>query len=502
MRREAVAILAALGIAAMLASCGDDTSSLTGDADASTTAGSVTNSTGSTSNTGSGSDDVSSSSADTGSTDDTGAATTGDSANSGDPECGNGTIEPGETCDDMNAIDGDGCDADCQPSAVTAVVAGNDQTCALLGTGSVRCWGRNDLGFLGYQHTDNIGDDEDPADAGDVDLGEPALSIASSSHSCATLGDGRLRCWGKNSEGMLGYGNTDPVGDDEPPSAAGDVDVGGMVDRVGLSLTHTCVVLDTGAVRCWGSGTTGLGYGTPFEDLGDDEVPADVGDVELGATAVDIVAGTLHTCALLGGGDVKCWGDGSGGVLGYGDEASVESPSEVGPVPIGGPVVQLASGWAHTCALLEGGSVRCWGSGEVSGNLGYGTQENIGDDETPEDVGDIDVGAPVEAITTGRYHTCALLAGGCVRCWGEGGITGYGNLETIGDDETPATAGEVDIGGPVTQISAGATHTCARLETGTVRCWGTSYYGELGYASTESISDDEVPADAGDVKLF
>jgi alpha-tubulin suppressor-like RCC1 family protein len=117
-------------------------------------------------------------------------------------------------------------------------------------------------------------------------------------------------------------------------------------------------------------------------------------------------------------------------------------------------------------------------------------------------MGDVDVGGSVEAITAGGSHTCALLVGGAVRCWGDGTFVGYGNGETIGDDETPASAGDVDVGGRVVQISAGRTHTCAVLDGGAVRCWGHGAYGELGYASTEWIGDDELPASAGDVKVY
>src|SRR5207244_379546 len=128
-------------------------------------------------------------------------------------------------------------------------------------------------------------------------------------------------------------------------------------------------------------------------------------------------------------------------------------------------------GRSHTCALLEGGTVRCWGEG-LSGSLGYGNVNNIGDDESPASAGDVDVGGTVVQISVGAAHTCALLEGGTVRCWGANLQLGYGNMNIVGDDETPASVGDVDVGGPAVQLAAGGFHTCVVLDGGAVRCWG------------------------------
>ncbi len=165
-------------------------------------------------------------------------------------------------------------------------------------------------------------------------------------------------------------------------------------------------------------------------------------------------------------------------------------------------IIPLATGNAHTCALLDRGAVRCWGAGSF-GRLGYGNTDDIGDDEIPASAGDVDVGGTVTQIAAGSAHTCALLDRGAVRCWGAGsfGRLGYGNTDDIGDDETPASAGDVDVGGTVTQIAAGGAHTCALLDTGAVRCWGLGGLGKLGYGNTDDIGDDETLASAGDVDV-
>ena len=362
------------------------------------------------------------------------------------------------------------------------------------------------MGQLGYGNINSIGDDETPSTAGDVDVGGTVTQIdAGEVHTCAVLDNGSLRCWGSGGFSNLGYGNPNGnVGDNETPASAGDVNVGGTVTQVAAGTFHTCALLSTGAVRCWGNGGLGrLGHGF-IAIIGDDETPASAGNVDVGGTVTQIAAGKHHTCALLGTGDVRCWGFGSNGRLGYGNTSDIgdnESPASAGNVDVGGTVTQIVAGEDHTCALLDTGSVRCWGTG-ANGRLGYGNTNNIGDNETPASAGNVTVGGTVTQIDAGVFHTCALLDTGAVRCWGAGGSgrLGYGNSTTIGDDETPASAGNVTVGGTVTQIVTGS-QTCALLDTGTVRCWGSSSNGMLGYGNSDSIGDNETPASAGDVDI-
>src|SRR5690606_29410710 len=128
----------------------------------------------------------------------------------------------------------------------------------------------------------------------------------------------------------------------------------------------------------------------------------------------------------------------------------------------------------------------------------------IGDNETPASVGDVDVGGPVVDIAAGTNHTCALLDGGALRCWGRNdvGQLGYGHTRNIGDDEAPASAGDVDVGGAVVKLALGGDHGCALLDTGAVRCWGRGYEGQLGHGVPHDRGDDETAAFAGDVPLF
>jgi len=422
------------------------------------------------------------------------------------PFCGDSFLQPdnAEECDDGNGLDGDGCEGTClfTPGA-KEFTTGEYHSCALIHAGDLRCWGNNDFGQLGQANNTIIGDNEFPSSVPPIPLGGPVKHIASGSyHVCALMNDDGVRCWGYNSYGELGYGHTDYLGDNEAVLDAGLVDIPGTVSQLTGGGTHTCALLEGGAVRCWGRNHVGqLGYGNTTP-IGDDELPSAVGEVDLGGNAQQLCAGNTHTCALLEGGGVRCWGDGASGRLGYGNTNDIgdnELPSSVGLVPIGENVTAISCGQGHTCAVTESQNVRCWGA-PFWGQLGYGNMVTIGDDETPASAGDVPVGGPVLAIDLGATHTCALLQNN-VRCWGQGsfGQLGLASIDHVGDNELPNSVATIDVGGVVTSISAGGFHTCAVLEGGTVRCWGNANFGQLGYGNTDRIGDNEFPSSAGDV---
>src|SRR3954452_4586382 len=222
----------------------------------------------------------------------------------------------------------------------------------------------------------------------------PAAQIdAGQNHTCA-LQSAALRCWGFNREGELGIGNSDTIGDDETPAAAPPADLGPGRTATAVSAGdfHTCAVLDDGSARCWGFGQNGrLGTGSQV-NIGDDEPVVSVPPVNLGPghTAKAITAGGAHTCAILDDDSLRCWGYGFNGQLGYGNADSIgdsETPGSAGPVNLGpGRTAKaVAAGSAHTCAVLDDGSVRCWGAG-LRGQLGYGNTSGLGEISTPNQV--------------------------------------------------------------------------------------------------------------------
>ncbi|MDQ3647382.1 MAG: hypothetical protein M3433_02125 [Actinomycetota bacterium] len=407
--------------------------------------------------------------------------------------------------------------------AAAQLDAGRNHSCAVLAGAGVRCWGFGVDGQLGYGNTATIGDDETPGAAGPVDLGSgrTAASISAGSfHTCAGLDDGNVRCWGFGANGRLGHQSPSNVGDDETPASVPPVDLGSGRTALAVSAggAHSCALLNGGDVRCWGYGEYGaLGYGGEVNDpaqpatpdIGDDEAPGSVGPVDFGSdrTAVAITAGGRHTCALLDDGTVRCFGWAFNGQLGYGNVDNASDPSTVGPVKLGDgrTAVAISAGLIHTCALLDDGNVRCWGA-RFEGRLGLGNEISIGDDETPDTVAPVNLGGRrAVAISAGDRHTCALLEGGDVRCWGAAfaGQLGYGDTTNIGDDETPASAGPVDLGLGRTAraLSAGGQHTCVRLDDAGLSCWGFGGNGRLGYCNTRNVGDDEPPGAVGPVPV-
>ena len=205
---------------------------------------------------------------------------------------------------------------------------------------------------------------------------------------------------------------------------------------------------------------------------------------------------------------MKCWGNGANGQLGYGDTRNRgDGPGEMGDnlpiLDVGGSslafkVKAVSVGISHTCAILNDGSVKCWGSG-ANGRLGYGDTQNRGDGagEMGDNLPSVDLGSGRSAkfIAAGESHTCAILDDGSVKCWGSGanGRLGYGDTQNRGDGagEMGDNLPSVDLGSGRSAkfIAAGESHTCAILDDGSVKCWGSGANGRLGYGDTQNRGD-------------
>ncbi|ACY15475.1 RCC1 domain-containing protein [Haliangium ochraceum] len=224
---------------------------------------------------------------------------------------------------------------------VEHVAAGYAHTCVLFDDGGVRCWGKGANGRLGTGATENIGDDETPAASADVALGGRAVQIsAGDDHACALLDTGKLRCWGGNRDGQLGYGHTRDIGDDETPASAGDVPLDEAVAQVVAGSAYTCALLESGRVRCWGASPEGeTGLGLDGRTIGDDEAPTAVPALELGGRVTQLAGATGMPCALLEGGAVRCWGAVAG------SSADRHTPAaEHPPVALGANAARIAAG--------------------------------------------------------------------------------------------------------------------------------------------------------------
>ncbi|MCA9696139.1 MAG: hypothetical protein KC431_01355, partial [Myxococcales bacterium] len=390
---------------------------------------------------------------------------------------------------------------------VVGLAAGLSSTCVLLEDGGITCWGDNRHGRLGQGHVQNLGDDELPC--GRVALAGPAIAMdVGNTHACALLEDGQVSCWGEGFEGALGYGNIDNIGNDELPLEAGSVPLGEPVEALWVGPRHNCVRTVSDEIICWGGGYYSggaLGYGVPLtQPLGDDEPANALGTVDVGGVVEAMALSDRNSCALLEGGSVRCWGAHTN-VLGQETGEAIgddEAPSSVAPLDLGGPAVAIAAGGYHACAILEDQTLRCWGY-NFDGQLGYGNYDGVGLAQTPAEAGPVPIGEPVVDIGLGQTHTCAQGISGAVYCWGNNsrGQLGYPEVDgAIGGELLPAEVGSVDLPTPITALAGGARHSCALVD-GQVYCWGDAQFGQLGYGNIEILGDDEPPATGGPVEI-
>lgn len=419
---------------------------------------------------------------------------------------------------DGSAGDGGTTEQPASTPHILSISAHENVTCVIVQISDARrlkCWGDNRYGQLGLGISDGIiGDDELPSSQAYVDIDPTVSRVAvGSTHVCAIVGAGAVRCWGANQFGQLGMGNTATVPLLNSAALAGNVDLGpsgagGGATAISAGNAHTCAILDGFTVRCWGLNDHGqLGLGNT-DNLGDDELPSSVPFVAVG-DAGSIGSGDFHTCVQVLAAGVRCWGLNVDGNLGYGsrtddigdNEAPNSLPSYLLTEANIGPS-GLVGGFAHTCGQA-GGDVRCWGSG-TNGAIGTGNRNNVTVPSALPLFTIMSDYTAVSQVAAGSFHTCALTLNGDVYCWGRGdrGELGYPGVTYVGADDSAMGHGPVDIGGKATMIAAGIHHTCAVMDTGGVRCWGDNTGGQLGLGVPTYIGDDEVPASIPEVSLF
>jgi alpha-tubulin suppressor-like RCC1 family protein len=325
-------------------------------------------------------------------------------------------------------------------------------TCVRLLSGEVSCWGENEQGQLGIAPGDDV---LTPSSVtGITDAVEVAAGYRAT---CVRRADGTVACWGG--------GN---LGDGTPFASTTPVAVRDIDDAVEIAVgwMHACARRATGSMSCWGSNVSGeIGDGTTDDRL----LPT---PVSLPTSLASIATGNRHTCAVTAAGRVFCWGENATGELGDGTTMPRGTPMET--MAVTGARL-IASRIGHSCALLAAGTARCWGF-NLYGQLGdrAATASPV---TLPVEVQEL-VGAT--SITTGFGHSCALVSGGAVVCWG------YNEFGQIGDgttDEQAAPTPVVDLA-TVIELESGADHTCARLTSGEVRCWGRNASGQVGDGTT------------------
>lgn len=321
-------------------------------------------------------------------------------------------------------------------------------------------------------------------------------------HVVATLDNQSLYVWGANHFAQLGTGN------DKSQQSPYKSAMSQAIVQIAAKRDHSCLLLDDNSVRCWGdnsSGQLGLGSaagmvgGTTPEAL--EKLPA----LNLGSDPTQkLILGYTHTCLLTQKGQLKCFGSNLNGALGIGKTVpSVgSSPGDMGQALATALVGDTAvsdgcAGRAFTCALLETGSVKCWGTSKAAGN---GTDKNLGSSapEMGNTLLPVELGERATKLACGEQSVCAVLESGAVKCWGKNlaGVLGVGLPEwkpppypddpkmIIGDAPNEMGAAlltvPIEPGLRAMDISCGSSHCCAVLENSAVKCWGGNNSGQLG----------------------
>ncbi len=378
--------------------------------------------------------------------------------------------------------------------------AGRHHACAGLADGRVRCWGSNASGQLGDESLQSGGR---PVTAHLFRAGDLALEVsAGRSHTCARVQTAEgigVQCWGVNTHGQLG----DPAASSaaqlravvvhETPSQPLR-----FVSQIAVGANHSCALTSDGRVRCWGLNSDGqlgndsttsastaqlVGYleypmaGEPAPAASCFTVPGLVYRVFCPIeNVVAIDAGYAHTCAVTGGGQTLCWGDNSYGQLGVGSTTDSRVPVVVAGIT---GAKRVSAGDHHTCVIRGSflNAASCWGK-NTYGQLANGTTTTA---LSPVTVA-LNMGYWVQ-VSAGAQHTC--FGGGSTslqKCAGLNNNGALGNWFTT----SSATLVETELEDVVRPV-AGEHFTCTLLGDGSVSCTGVNSYGQLGQGTTTGL---------------
>lgn len=343
-------------------------------------------------------------------------------------------------------------------NTATKISQGGNSGCAITSAKKLECWGQNTYGQVGIGN--DLSDQLQPVTV-------PGLSNVKSVSvgdytACAIVKGGGLKCWGANGNGQVGDGTSGN-------SRLRPTQVIGMtsgVRSVSVGFYHVCALLSTGKVKCWGDNAQGgIGNGTSGNEYHHPVLVSGIKNV------TQISAGYGYSCATVSGavGRAKCWGWNDAGKLGDNSIIDRDEPTQVTGLTSG--VKSVNAGYTTTCALLEGGDLKCWGL-NTYGEVGNGTSGN--EFHLPVQV--LGMTSGVTSYDTDFGFTCAVQ-NGSAKCWGHGASHQLGN--GVASDQTlPFLVAGLSSG--VMRVDIGSYTGCALLSGGTEKCWGYNGDGEVG----------------------
>lgn len=357
--------------------------------------------------------------------------------------------------------------------------------CALLSNGTARCWGYDQTGSLGDDPSSSPVDVPTPVVAATVSAANPAKQMSMGIATCDVLTDGSIQCWGSNSAGALGNGTTT----DSETAVTTYSNLTNPAKQVSVGSFSACGLFHDGTAACWGaaslsSPTLGLlGDG----NQGGSMTSIPVSGITPANPATSISVGAFSACASLQDGTAQCWGDNAEGELGTGSLTGPDTCRSGGvaracstvPFTVTGlsSVTMVSVGAESAACAVASGNVWCWGSNFYF-QLGNGSS-------APQSASPVQITGlpkPAAAVSVGGSSVCALLNDGTIWCWGDNEYGQMGNGTTGNSQGGPGQTSPVQVSNinTATAISVNSTSACALLQDGTVQCWGDNSVGEIG----------------------
>ncbi len=383
-----------------------------------------------------------------------------------------------------------------QVKQVASSVAGGmqDHFVALSTSGTVYAWGSNAYGQLGNGTTTDSLTPVPVDTSGTPMAGKTIVAVAAGTiHSMALDSDGAVYAWGANNYGHLGDGTTTQQTKPVAVATSGGSSLSGKtVTAIAAGAYHSLALDSTGAVHAWGYRANGrIGIGSTS---GNQLLPVSLASSGTlsGKTVTKITAGDSHSLAIDSTYKVHAWGAGANGRLGDNNTTDRTAPVAVdvslSSSLLNKTVIGIAAGTSHSLALDNTGVVHAWGL-RTNGRLGVGATS--GSQTRPVSLatsGSLN-GLTVTAISAGSAHSAAVDSTGAVHSWGlrTDGRLGVG--ATSGDQATPvslATSGDLN-GKTAVRVTAGAKHSVAVGNDGTLYTWGDDSVGFI-YPRAASFS--------------
>eukprot|EP00004_Rigifila_ramosa_P020451 TRINITY_DN5302_c0_g1_i2.p1 TRINITY_DN5302_c0_g1~~TRINITY_DN5302_c0_g1_i2.p1 ORF type:complete len:1197 (-),score=194.44 TRINITY_DN5302_c0_g1_i2:914-4504(-) len=311
--------------------------------------------------------------------------------------------------------------------AFSRLISGSGaHSCVITARRALRCWGAGEFGQLGIGSSRDVGERPGDMPPAEVPLqSQVSDSVVGAAFTCALLYSEELYCWGANDSGQLGIGTSSPL---YLPGPATDLS-GFSVTAIAAGGAHVCVLSGIAEVACWGDNTFGqLGIGFS-NNIGDDAGEMPPSAVAIAGPAAQVACGFYHTCVLLLSNQLYCWGNGGSGQLGNGGDDNQATPGAA--IVLDGVPASVALLDVSSCVLYQSGSATCWGDNYFGG---LGTGNRLTAFSPPSST--IALGGVPASSISGVLHLCSLLVNGDLTCWGYNvaGQLGIGQRNTVGDE--------------------------------------------------------------------